>query len=129
MISATLEWFVKFNTYKERRHNPLYATVPPFVKPFLTLAAGNMSPFAQALFYIAQEEGNTQSIEALRNKALESMAAGYAKAVISSSVNSKAFSFNVSKPADVLFAESSWAIQRFNNGIITSTTLDFTLLY
>ena len=88
-----------------------------------------MSPFAQALFYIAQEEGNTQSIEALRNKALESMAAGYAKAVISSSVNSKAFSFNVSKPADELFSESSWAIQKFNKGIITSTTLDFTLLY
>jgi len=87
-----------------------------------------MSPFALALLDIANEEGNTQSLEAIRNKAFESLNAGNAKAITTTTINGKSFSYNISKPADVLFAEISWAIKKFNKGIITSTTFDFTLL-
>ena len=41
-----------------------------------------MNPFAQGLLQIAQEEGNTLTLEAIRNKCLSNMAKeGYASAV------------------------------------------------
>ena len=85
--------------------------------------------FATALYDIAVEEGNTQTIEALRNKALQKISDGLGHAVIATAVNGKSVSFSISKPADQLFAEASYAIKKFNVGIITSTSFDFTLLF
>jgi hypothetical protein len=88
-----------------------------------------MSPFALACLQIANEEGNTESLEAIRNKAFESLSGGNAKAVTTTTINGKSFSYNISKPADVLFSEVSWAIKQFNIGVIRNTTFDFTLLF
>jgi hypothetical protein len=61
-----------------------------------------MSPFARALLDIAKEEGNTLSLETIRNAAYQKLAAGNVKALISTSVNSKSFTYNVSMPANEL---------------------------
>jgi len=87
-----------------------------------------MNPFAQALLDIAIEEGSTASLEALRNKAFLSMAGGDVKTLVSSSLNGKTATLQVSKAADVLFSEVSWAIRQFNIGNITNLRPDFTLL-
>ena len=88
-----------------------------------------MNVFAEALYQIALEEGNTLTLEGIRNSALQMLQSGETKSLVSTTVNSKSFSFHISKPADVLFAEVSWAIRKFNNGIITGTIFDFSLLY
>jgi len=87
-----------------------------------------MNQFAIALYQIAIEEGNTQSLEAIRNLALSKIAKGEVKSLVSSSLNSKSFNFNISKAADVLFTEVSWAIRKFNLGTITATEFDFSNL-
>jgi hypothetical protein len=85
-----------------------------------------MTPFAQALYTICVEEQSTTSIEDLRNAALAKMASGEVKSLVSSSLNGKSFSFQISKPADELFIAATQAIRAYNNGIITATQLDFT---
>jgi hypothetical protein len=85
-----------------------------------------MSPLASALYQICLEEGNTSSIEAIRNLALQKIQAGEVKTIVSSSINGKSVNFNVSQPADKLFAEASIAIRLFNNGRVTVTQVDFT---
>jgi len=87
-----------------------------------------MNPFAVALYQIALEEGNTLTLEPIRNTCLQTISQGNVKALINSSVNGKTFTFNISKPADVLFAEVSWAIRQFNTGNITNLRPDFTLI-
>lgn len=87
-----------------------------------------MNPFARALLQIAREEGNTLSLESIRNAAFQKLQTGETKSLVSTSVNSKSFTYSISKAADVLFAEVSWAIDTFNNGIVTGTTFDFSLL-
>lgn len=84
-----------------------------------------MSPLAQALYIICQEENSTTSVELIRNKAFEKLQSGEVKSIVSSSLNGKAFSVNVSKPADVLFTEATWAIRMFNRGIVTASEIDF----
>jgi len=86
-----------------------------------------MDAFVYALLEIANEEGNTVTLETLRNKALEKMLAGggVVKTLISSSLNGKTYSYNLSKPSDVLFTQSSQAIRLYNKGIITNTTFDW----
>jgi hypothetical protein len=74
---------------------------------------------------IMEEEGNSSSIEAIRNLALAKLATGEVKTLVSSSVNSKSFSFQVSMPAEELFGAVSEAIRRFNSGVIGSTEIDF----
>ena len=83
------------------------------------------SPFAQALYQICVEEGSTATIEGIRNLAFAKIQAGEVTTLVNSTLNGKSISVNVSKPADVLFAECSEAIRQYNNGIITSTTFDF----
>jgi hypothetical protein len=87
-----------------------------------------MSPFAAALLDIANEEQSTVSIEAIRNAALAQLANGNATTLISTTVNGKSFNMQVSKAADVLFAEATWAITTYNKGIITSSDFDFTMI-
>jgi len=84
--------------------------------------------FVLALFQIATEEGNTQSIELLRNAAFQKLQTGETKSLVTSSLNSKSFSYNVSKPADELFAEASQAIRLYNSGTLTATQFDWTLM-
>jgi len=84
-----------------------------------------MSPFCYALLEIANEEGNTATLEGIRNNALKKILAGEVKTLITSSLNGKNFSYSVSKAADVTFTESSQAIRLYNKGIITNTTFDW----
>lgn len=81
--------------------------------------------FVLALYQIAKEEGSTESLEAIRNLAFAKIAAGEVKTLVNSSLNGKSYSLNVSKAADVLFAEVSEAIRMFNTGRVTSTSPDF----
>ncbi len=83
-----------------------------------------MTEFVLALFEIAREEGNTASLETIRNQAFQKLQSGETKSLITSSLNGKSFSFNISKPADVLFTEVTQAIRLYNNGVITTTTFD-----
>ncbi len=84
-----------------------------------------MNPFARALYDICLEEGNTSSIETIRNAAFVKIQGGEVKSLVSSSLNGKSFNFNISKPADELFAAASWAIRQFNNGVVKATSFDF----
>ena len=84
--------------------------------------------FVSALYQIATEEGNTETLEAIRNLALAKISAGEVKTLINSSLNSKSYSFSVSKPADVLFQEVSEAIRLYNNGIIETTSFNFSMV-
>jgi len=81
--------------------------------------------FILALVQIAEEEGSTVSLEAIRNKAFEKIAGGEAKTLVSSSIQGKSFNFNLSKSADVLFAEVSEAIRIYNEGANSYSVLDF----
>jgi hypothetical protein len=87
-----------------------------------------MTAFAQALLDICNEENSTVSVEELRNTALATLSTGNASTLISTTLNSKSFNFQVSKAADVLFAEASWAITMFNKGILTSQDMDFSFI-
>lgn len=87
-----------------------------------------MSPFATALLDIAKEEGNTATLEAIRNTCLAKLSSGEAKTIINTSVNGKSFAFQVSKAADVLFSEVSWAIRQYNRGTRVALQWDFSPL-
>jgi len=84
-----------------------------------------MSPIAEALYNLAVEEGNTVTLEAIRNAALNKIMGGEAKSLVSSSVNGKSFSFSISKPADQIFSEASQAIIAFRGGRSSSGQPDF----
>lgn len=84
-----------------------------------------MSPIAEALYQICLEEGSTATVETIRNAALSKIMGGEAKSLLSSSINGKSFSFNISKSADQIFAEASQAIIAFNGGRYTATEADF----
>lgn len=56
------------------------------------------------------------------------MGSGEVKSLINSSLNSKSFSFNISLPADKLFAEVSQAIRAYNTGLVTAIQFDFSRL-
>jgi hypothetical protein len=83
------------------------------------------SAFVQSLYQICLEENSTVTIEAIRNLALQKIAAGEVKTLVTSTLNGKSYSFNVSKAADILFSEASEAIRLFNNGVITVSQFDF----
>lgn len=87
-----------------------------------------MSPISEALLVICNEENSTATVEAIRNAALSKIMTGEAKSLISSSINGKSFSFNISKPADQLFAEASQAIIAYRGGRFTATEADFSLI-
>lgn len=84
-----------------------------------------MSPIAEAFYNICLEEGSTVTVETIRNAALSKIMGGEAKSLISSTVNSKSFSFNISKSADSIFAEASQAIIAYRGGRYTATEADF----
>jgi len=84
-----------------------------------------MTPFASALYDICLEEGDTASIESIRNLAFQKIQKGEVKSIVSSSINGKSVNFNVSQPADKLFADASLAIRLFNKGRVVVTQLDF----
>jgi hypothetical protein len=81
-------------------------------------------PLVEAFYDICVEEGNTTSIEAIRNAAFQKLGCGEAKSLVSTSLNGKSFSYNISQPAEALFAAASLAIRRFNRGFITVTYSD-----
>lgn len=85
------------------------------------------SSFVSALYQICVEEESTATVEALRNKALEKIAngGGEVKTLVSSSIQGKSFSFNISKSADVLFADCSEAVGLYRNGAQQFTVIDF----
>jgi hypothetical protein len=87
-----------------------------------------MNQFARALYDICLEEESTASVEAIRNSALSKVAGGEVKTLISSSLNSKSFNFNVSLPADKVLEASSWAIREYNRGTVTAIQFDFSRL-
>lgn len=84
-----------------------------------------MSPIAEALYQICLEEESTATVETIRNAALNKIMSGEAKSLVSSSVNGKSFSFNISKPAEQIFAEASQAIIAFRGDRITAAEADF----
>jgi len=84
-----------------------------------------MSPLASALYDICLEEGTTASIESIRNFAFQKIQTGEVKSIVSSSINGKSVNFNISQPADKLFADTSLAIRLFNKGQVKVTQLDF----
>jgi hypothetical protein len=84
-----------------------------------------MNAFVTALLEICEEEGNTVTVESIRNKALEKLAAGELKSLVSSTINGKAFNFQINLPAHELFSQASEAIRLFNRGINRSTEMDF----
>lgn len=87
-----------------------------------------MTSFVLALLQIAQEEGSTVTLEEMRNAALAKLAAGELKSLVSSTVNGKSFSFQINKPADILFQEASQAIKLYNQGVVTATEVDFSCI-
>lgn len=87
-----------------------------------------MSPLAEALYAICVEEESTSTVEIIRNNALTKIMSGEVKTLVSSSINTKSFSFQVSKPADQLFAEASQAIIAYNGGRYAATEADFSTL-
>lgn len=74
---------------------------------------------------IMAEDENSSAIETLRNNAFAKLTSGEAKSLVTSSVNSKSFTFQVSLPAEELFALASQAIRQFNGGIVRATEPDF----
>ena len=88
-----------------------------------------MSPFARSLYQIALEEGNTLTIETLRNAAFASISAGHDKTLSSFSINGKSSSFTVKLAASELFTAASWAIREYNTGTVTAIEFDFSRLY
>jgi len=70
-----------------------------------------MTAFTYAVLEIANEEGSTVSLEAIRNKAFAKLQSGEAKTLITSSLNGKSFSYLISKPADALFTEVTQTIR------------------
>lgn len=78
-----------------------------------------------AFYLIAEEEGDTASLETIRNAAFQKLQGGEAKALVSTSVNGKSFSYNISQPAEILFATVSAAIRKYNRGLVTATEVDF----
>jgi len=87
-----------------------------------------MTTFAAGLLDIAIEEGNTATLEGIRNLCLAKFQVGENKSLINTSLNGKSFSYNISKPADVLFQEVAWAIRRFNRGTVNAMQWDFSQL-
>jgi hypothetical protein len=87
-----------------------------------------MSPLSEALLAICEEEGSTSTVETIRNAALTKIMSGEVKSLVSSSINTKSFSFQVSKPADQIFAEASQAIIAFNGGRYAASEADFSQL-
>jgi hypothetical protein len=87
-----------------------------------------MTTFARALLEICNEEGNTTSIESIRNAAFAKIASGEVKSLISSTLNGKSFNYQISLAADVVFTAATWAIRQFNKGVIVATQVDFTLI-
>jgi hypothetical protein len=83
-----------------------------------------MDSLATAFLYIIEEEQSTSSVETIRNKALEKIAAGEGKALVASSVNGKSFSFTLNTSAEKLFVACSAAIREYNNGLITTVVND-----
>ena len=84
--------------------------------------------FAYALLEICNEEGNTASVEVLRNNAFNLMQAGQITTLVTSTLNGKTHSVQVNRPADEVFIAATKAIRLFNTGIITSTQFDFTFI-
>ena len=84
-----------------------------------------MTSFVYALLEIANEEGDTATLEGIRNNALKRILGGEVKTLVTSSLNGKSFSYNVSLSADLTFTQASQAIRLYNNGIITNTTFDW----
>lgn len=86
--------------------------------------------FVLALVEIAREEGNTASLEKLRNAAFQKMAegGGELKTLINSNIGGSSIGLTVNKSADVLFAETSEAIRIYNRGLINQTVIDFTYI-
>ena len=84
-----------------------------------------MSPLSEALLALCEEEESTTTVEAIRNAALTKLMGGEAKSLVSSSINTKSFSFQISKPADQLFAEASQAIIAYRGGRYAATEADF----
>lgn len=84
-----------------------------------------MTPISEAFFQICVEEGNTSTIETIRNAALTKIMSGEARSLIASSVNSKSFNFQISKPADEIFAEASQAIIAYRGDRYASGQPDF----
>jgi hypothetical protein len=84
-----------------------------------------MNAFSEALYQICLEEESTATVEGIRNLALSKIAGGEGKSLVSSSINGKSFSFNISKTADVLFQEASQAIVAYRGGRYTATQPDF----
>jgi hypothetical protein len=84
-----------------------------------------MTALAEALYLICEEDGDTSVVESIRNKALEKIVGGEAKSLLSSTVNSKSFTFSISKPADKIFEEASQAIMAFRGTRYTASEVDF----
>lgn len=80
---------------------------------------------ADAFLLIIQEEESTESIETLRNTAFAKLQNGEGKTLVSSSLNGKSFSYQVHSSATEVFAASSFAIRKYNRGLIRSTETDF----
>lgn len=86
------------------------------------------TPFAQALLEIACEEGNTTSLEEIRNQAFAKLQSGEVKSLITTSLNGKSATYTISQSADVLFTAVSWAIRQFHKGTITAVEWNFAWL-
>jgi len=56
-----------------------------------------MSPLTSVLYDICPEEGDTASIEFVRNLASQKIQKGEVKSIVSSSINGKSVNFNVSQ--------------------------------
>jgi hypothetical protein len=82
-------------------------------------------PLAEAFYTLCTEEQSTASIEALRNKAFAKLAAGEGKSLISSTLNGKSLSYQISTSATELFTAATYAIKRYNQGQITVIETDF----
>jgi hypothetical protein len=87
-----------------------------------------MSPFALACLQICHEEGNSLSIQRIRNEALQKLMSGEVKSLVTTTLNGKSATFTVPMSPDKVFAETSWAIRAYDRGVITNTTFDFSLL-
>ena len=80
---------------------------------------------ADAFYLICEEEESTDTVEEIRNNALEKIQGGELKTIVNSSLNGKSAGYQVSAPATEIFAAASYAIRKYNRGLIQSTEADF----
>jgi len=72
--------------------------------------------FIEGLIKICEEEGNSSTIQNLRNMAFAKLCENLGKEMISANVNGKGYNYNIYMSADKLISAASAAISEYETG-------------